>query len=106
MPGMPVADPSPEKPVWPLALLVALADLVLLGVAATIFVLAMEGFKKDLGTTIFLGLPALYLAQIVIGVILFASPGMRRLGRGLLFGGVLSGVVMFLAVGGLCIGLF
>ncbi|HKV06738.1 MAG TPA: hypothetical protein VJ725_01285 [Thermoanaerobaculia bacterium] len=96
-----------ERPIWGLALLVTAVDLALLGMAAAIFFLAMEGrLEKDLGKNILLGLPGLYLAQIVIGAILFAFPGMRRLGRGLLFGGVLTGVVTFLAIGGLCVGIF
>ncbi|HSK74864.1 MAG TPA: hypothetical protein VLQ45_00270 [Thermoanaerobaculia bacterium] len=99
--------PPPEKPAWPLALLVVLADFVLLGVAAAIFVLSAEGwFKKDLGTIVFFGVPALCLAQIVVGVILFAVPDMRRLGQALVFGGLIAPGVGLLAFAGLCLVFF
>lgn len=94
--------PPPEKPVWRLALLVAAVDLALLGVVVAL-VLSMPGSSDELLTAVFLGLPALYLAQFVTGLVMLFVPAKRLLGRGLLFGVLLFVGVTILAVGGFCL---
>jgi hypothetical protein len=98
-------SPPPERPVWRLALLVAAVDLVLLG-AVIAMAASMPGLPDDLLTAAFLILPALYFVQLVAGAVMLALPARRRLGKGLLLGGLLFVGVGILAVGGFCLFIF
>jgi hypothetical protein len=98
-------SPPPERPAWRLALLVAAVDLALLGVVVAM-VASMPGIPDDLLTAALIGLPALYFAQLVIGAVMLAVPAKRRLGKGLLLGGLLFVGVTILAVGGFCLVMF
>jgi peptidoglycan/LPS O-acetylase OafA/YrhL len=98
-------SPPPEPSSWRLALLVAVVDLALLGVVVAM-VLSMPGIPDDLLTAALLGLPALYFAQFVAGAVMLSLPARRRLGKGLLLGGLLFVGVGILAVGGFCLFIF
>jgi hypothetical protein len=82
--------PPPEPPVWPGVLLVALLDFVLAGVCTALF--SRQGAGETSCSALVL-VPALYLAEIFVGLALLAS-GRDRPGRMLLLG-----VLLFLALG-------
>jgi hypothetical protein len=84
---------------------VAAVDLALLGVVIAM-VASMPGIPDDLLTTALIGLPSLYFAQLVLGAVLLAVPAKRRLGKGLLLGGLLFVGIGILAVGGFCLVMF
>lgn len=80
----------PEKPAWPLALAVALADLALAWLWFTLFSRLGTGRVSCAGAVL---LPILYLVEIFGGLALLAG-GRDRWGRVLLLG-----VLLFLIVG-------
>jgi peptidoglycan/LPS O-acetylase OafA/YrhL len=96
-------SPPPEPSSWRLALLVAVVDLTLLGVVVAML---FPGPSEPLLTILLAGLPALYLIQFVAGAVMLALPARRRLGKGLLLGGLLFIGVGILALGGLYLVIF
>lgn len=94
--------PPPEKPAWRLALLVVAADLAVLGLLVALAFAEPNLPDFLIGVAVF-ALPVLCLAEIAGGAVMLAFPAKRRLGRGLLFGGLLFVGVMILAVGGFCL---
>lgn len=95
-------SPPPERPAWRLALLVAAVDLALLGVTFLLF-MSLQHLPDFALAVIGLSVPVLCLAEIVGGAVMLAFPAKRRLGKGLLFGGLLFVGVTILAVGGFCL---
>lgn len=95
-------SPPPEPPAWRLALLVAAVDLAILGVVVAVF-FSMPEIPDSWVAAVFFGLPALGFAQLVSGAVMLAFPERRRLGKGLLFGGLLFVGLVILAVGGFCL---
>jgi hypothetical protein len=89
-----------ERSAWPIAIGVALLDFAVPGgILAVLAVLeASEGLAL-------LGIipPLLYVGELIGGLVLLATGGNRRLGKGLLFGLALFVGVSILAVGGLCL---
>ncbi|MEA2602699.1 MAG: hypothetical protein QOF89_3691 [Acidobacteriota bacterium] len=76
-------EPPPDPPAWPGAVMVAIVDLVLVGLFAWLFTHA----HKQSGCVILSLLPVLCLLQFVVGLTLLASTdGRRRLGTALFFG--------------------
>lgn len=94
-------SPPPEKPAWPVALLVALVNFVV--PAGCIALLAQIESDMD-GPAAFLLLAplVLFLAELIGGIVLLAT-GRRRLGKGLLFGLVLSIGLGIVAIGVFCL---
>jgi hypothetical protein len=95
-------SPPLEQPAWRLALVVAALDLAYLGVTFFVFI-SQQALPEFILSIIGLSIPVLLLAEIVGGAVLLAFPAKRRLGKGLLFGGLLFVGVTILAVGGFCL---
>ncbi|HSF43229.1 MAG TPA: hypothetical protein VLT87_25740 [Thermoanaerobaculia bacterium] len=98
-------SPPLERPAWRLALLVAAVDLALLGIVFLVSI-SLENLPDFAIATVLFSLPTLCLAELVGGAVLLAFPAKRRLGKGLLFGGLLFVGVTILAVGGFCLFIF
>jgi hypothetical protein len=76
-------EPPPDPPAWMGAVIVAVADLVLVGLFAWLFTNA----HKQSGCVILSLLPVLCLLEFVVGLTLLAAvDGRRRLGKALFFG--------------------
>ena len=82
--------PAPPPPTWPLALGVALVNLALAALGFGLF--SRYGLGEAACSALVL-VPAVYLAELVAGLILLGS-GRDRWGRGLLLG-----VLLFFALG-------
>ena len=95
-------SPPPERPAWRLALLVAAVDLAYLGITFFAFI-SQQSLPDFILSAIGFSIPVLLLAEIVGGAVMLAFPNKRRLGKGLLFGGLLFIGVMILVVGGFCL---
>jgi len=87
----------PEPPVWPAVLFVVLFDCALAGLCALLFSRYGTG---QVSCSALVLVPAVYLTELVAGLISLAS-GKERLGRALLLG-----FVFFCAVGALGLLLF
>lgn len=82
--------PPPEPPVWPAVLFVALFDFALAGLCAVLFNRYGTG---QLSCSALVLVPAVYLTQLVGGLVAMAS-AKERLGRTLVLG-----VLLFFGVG-------
>jgi hypothetical protein len=91
--------PLPPPPVWAPALLVALADFALAGLSADLF--ARFGMGRVACSSIVL-VPAIYLVELLVGLILLAS-GKDAWGRALLLGFLLFAAMGLLVLLGLLI---
>ena len=76
------AEPPPDPPSWPWAVVVAFVDLLMVGLFAWLFT---HGHKQS-GCSVLGLLPVLCLLEFIVGLTLLASRDRQRLGRALFFG--------------------